>query len=72
MQFFKHESCGQCTPCRSGTDKIVRLLEAHETDRDLYDDLLIVMRDSSICGLGQAAGNCVEHLMKYFPEEFAK
>ena len=72
MQFFKHESCGQCTPCRSGTDKIVRLLEAHETDRDLYDDLLMVMRDSSICGLGQAAGNCVEHLMKHFPEEFAK
>lgn len=70
MQFFKHESCGQCTPCRSGTDKIVRLLEAHETDRDLYDDLLMVMRDSSICGLGQAAGNCVEHLMKHFPEEF--
>ena len=70
MQFFKHESCGQCTPCRSGTDKIVRLLEAQETDRDLYDDLLMVMRDSSICGLGQAAGNCVEHLMKHFPEEF--
>ncbi|MEM6666205.1 MAG: NAD(P)H-dependent oxidoreductase subunit E [Pseudomonadota bacterium] len=70
MRFFKHESCGQCTPCRSGTDKIVRMMEAREANPKLYDDLLMVMRDSSICGLGQAAGNCVKHLMKHFPEEF--
>ncbi|MEM9795866.1 MAG: NAD(P)H-dependent oxidoreductase subunit E [Pseudomonadota bacterium] len=70
MRFFRHESCGQCTPCRSGTDKMVRLLEMGETARDLYDDLLTVMGDSSICGLGQAAGNCVRHLMTHFPEEF--
>ncbi|MBS9718601.1 NAD(P)H-dependent oxidoreductase subunit E [Pseudohalocynthiibacter aestuariivivens] len=70
MRFFKHESCGQCTPCRSGTDKMVRMLEAREADRALYDDLLEVMGDSSICGLGQAAGNCVKHLMTHFPEEF--
>ena len=71
MRFFKHESCGQCTPCRSGTDKFVRMLEAREQNRELFDDLLAVMVDSSICGLGQAAGNCVKHLMKHFPEEFA-
>ncbi|MEM9394678.1 MAG: NADH-ubiquinone oxidoreductase-F iron-sulfur binding region domain-containing protein [Pseudomonadota bacterium] len=71
MRFFKHESCGQCTPCRSGTEKIVGLLEVREQNPELFDDLLTVMRDSSICGLGQAAGNCVAHLMKHFPEEFA-
>ncbi len=72
MRFFKHESCGQCTPCRSGTDKMVRMLEAQEQDAEMFDDLLTVMRDSSICGLGQAAGNCVTHLMQHFPEEFAQ
>ena len=72
MRFFKHESCGQCTPCRSGTDKMVRMLEAWEQDQSLYRDLLMVMGDSSICGLGQAAGNCVKHLIKHFPEEFAR
>ncbi|MEO1722415.1 MAG: NADH-ubiquinone oxidoreductase-F iron-sulfur binding region domain-containing protein [Pseudomonadota bacterium] len=71
MRFFRHESCGQCTPCRSGTDKFVRMLESREANPELFDDLLTVMRDSSICGLGQAAGNCVKHLMKHFPEEFA-
>ena len=70
MRFFKHESCGQCTPCRSGTDKMVRLLEAHDANPDLYDDLIEVMQGSSICGLGQAAGNCVRHLMQHFGEEF--
>ncbi|MEM8553489.1 MAG: NADH-ubiquinone oxidoreductase-F iron-sulfur binding region domain-containing protein [Pseudomonadota bacterium] len=70
MRFFRHESCGQCTPCRSGTDKMVRMLEARDTNAELYNDLLTVMGDSSICGLGQAAGNCVKHLMKHFPEEF--
>ncbi|MEM1430395.1 MAG: NADH-ubiquinone oxidoreductase-F iron-sulfur binding region domain-containing protein [Pseudomonadota bacterium] len=71
MRFFRHESCGQCTPCRSGTDKIVRMLEAREQNPELFDDLMMVMRDASICGLGQAASNCVRHLMKHFPEEFA-
>ena len=71
MRFFRHESCGQCTPCRSGTDKMVRMLEAREANPELFNDLLTVMGDSSICGLGQAAGNCVKHLMKHFPEEFA-
>ena len=69
MQFFKHESCGQCTPCRAGTDKMVRLLQETALDQPLIADLMQVMSDSSICGLGQAAGNCVAHLIKYFPEE---
>ena len=70
MRFFKHESCGQCTPCRSGTDKIIRLLEENNKELELYNALITVMSDSSICGLGQAAGNCVSHLIKYFPQEF--
>ncbi|MEO1720385.1 MAG: NAD(P)H-dependent oxidoreductase subunit E [Pseudomonadota bacterium] len=70
MRFFRHESCGQCTPCRAGTDKMVRLLEGNIADTQLYADLIEVMGDSSICGLGQAAGNCVRHLMQHFPEEF--
>jgi formate dehydrogenase len=70
MRFFRHESCGQCTPCRSGTAQMVRMLEARQADPELYNDLMTVMRDSSICGLGQAASNCVAHLMKHFPREF--
>lgn len=72
MRFFKHESCGQCTPCRAGTDKMVRMLDDPGTDHQLYKDLMQVMGDSSICGLGQAAANCVKHLMEYFPSEMAK
>ncbi|MEL6584130.1 MAG: NADH-ubiquinone oxidoreductase-F iron-sulfur binding region domain-containing protein [Pseudomonadota bacterium] len=72
MRFFRHESCGQCTPCRQGTAKMVQMLEMGSAERALYDDLLMVMGDSSICGLGQAAGNCVKHLMRYFPEEFSQ
>ena len=70
MRFFKHESCGQCTPCRSGTDKMIRLLEENNKELELYYALITVMSDSSICGLGQAASNCVSHLIKHFPQEF--
>jgi formate dehydrogenase len=69
IDFFRHESCGQCTPCRAGTEKLSMLLKA--PDRPLMEDVMLVMRDSSICGLGQAAGNPVAHLMTYFPEELA-
>lgn len=69
MRFFKHESCGQCSPCRSGTDKMVGMLQDPASDHTLYKDLMTVMTDSSICGLGQAAANCVRHLIKYFPED---
>jgi len=71
MRFFKHESCGQCTPCRSGTDKMVGMLQDTATDHALYEDLMKVMGDSSICGLGQTAANCVRHLIKYFPEDMS-
>ena len=69
IKFFKHESCGQCTPCRNGTEKLIALLSNRSKDINLYNDLMLVMTDSSICGLGQAATNCLKHLLKYFPED---
>ena len=71
MCFFAHESCGQCTPCRAGTARMVELLSAEVPDQPLMGELQQVMADASICGLGQAAANCVVHLMRYFPEEMA-
>ncbi len=71
MRFFARESCGQCTPCRAGTDKIVRILQENSPDQGLLSELKLVMSDSSICGLGQAAANSVAHLIEYFPEELA-
>ncbi|AXS38958.1 NADH-ubiquinone oxidoreductase-F iron-sulfur binding region domain-containing protein [Breoghania sp. L-A4] len=69
MRFFKHESCGQCTPCRSGTEKMVDLLASGNWDKDLIHDLEQVMRDASICGLGQAASNPVRTVMTFFAKE---
>ena len=69
MRFFKHESCGQCTPCRVGTDKALALIEQPKWDIPLLEDLSFVMRDASICGLGQAAPNPVDCVIKYFPHE---
>lgn len=68
-RFFAHESCGQCTPCRVGTRKAVRLLDAPRWDRPLLQDLAQVMADGSICGLGQAAMNPVLSLLRHFPED---
>ena len=70
MRFFADESCGQCTPCRCGTDKAVRLMERPEWDAPLLTELGAVMRDASICGLGQAAPNPLLCALRYFPEEF--
>jgi len=69
MRFFKHESCGQCTPCRSGTAKASALIDKPRWDVELLADLSTVMRDASICGLGQAAPNPVDCVVKYFPHE---
>lgn len=69
LEFFKHESCGQCTPCRGGTEKIVALLKEPQPDEETIGDIEQVMRDASICGLGQAAPNPVTHLFKYFRED---
>ena len=72
MRFFAHESCGQCTPCRVGTAKAVRLMQAATWDNDTLEDLNQVMTDASICGLGQAAPNPVRCVQKYFPQEIAE
>ncbi|MDP3759341.1 MAG: NADH-ubiquinone oxidoreductase-F iron-sulfur binding region domain-containing protein [Ramlibacter sp.] len=69
MRFFAHESCGQCTPCRVGTAKAAKLMEAPRWDNATLEDLNIVMADASICGLGQAAPNPVRCVQKYFPHE---
>ncbi len=69
MHFFAHESCGQCTPCRAGTEKMTGLLRADKADPEAVEDLCQVMADASICGLGQAAPNPVLCLRRYFPEE---
>ena len=71
MRFFKHESCGQCTPCRNGTAKALALIEQPHWDLALLADLSAVMRDASICGLGQAAPNPVDCVVKYFAHELA-
>ncbi len=71
MDFFKHESCGQCTPCRVGTAKAAELIKKPKWDVGLLEDLSLVMRDSSICGLGQAAPNPIDCVVKYFPHELA-
>ena len=69
MHFFEHESCGQCTPCRVGTAKAARLMQAPVWDNDTLEDLNQVMVDASICGLGQAAPNPVRCVQTYFPQE---
>lgn len=69
MNFFKHESCGQCTPCRVGTAKALKLMEQGEWDTDLMAELSNVMMDASICGLGQAAPNPMNSVIAYFPNE---
>ena len=70
MKFFEDESCGQCTPCRSGTQKARMLMENGVWDTDLLGELAQCMRDASICGLGQAASNPVSTVIKYFPDLF--
>jgi len=69
MRFFEDESCGQCTPCRAGTEKAVKLMQAGAWDAGLLTELSQAMRDASICGLGQAAPNPMDSVLKYFPDE---
>ncbi|HET7731322.1 MAG TPA: NAD(P)H-dependent oxidoreductase subunit E [Usitatibacter sp.] len=69
MQFFAHESCGQCTPCRAGTVKAAKLMEAPKWDRELLEELSVAMADASICGLGQAAPNPIRMVVKHFSHE---
>ncbi len=69
MKFFEDESCGQCTPCRNGTEKAVKLMSSPNWDGDLLEELSQVMADASICGLGQAAPNPLRSVIKFFPED---
>ena len=71
MRFFEDESCGQCTPCRVGTAKAAKLMEAPRWDNATLADLGQVMGDASICGLGQAAPNPIRCVQKYFAHEIA-
>ncbi|MFZ0764618.1 MAG: NADH-ubiquinone oxidoreductase-F iron-sulfur binding region domain-containing protein [Bradyrhizobium sp.] len=70
MKFFEDESCGQCTPCRVGTEKAALLMQRPVWNQELLGELSQAMRDASICGLGQAASNPLTSVIKYFPDEF--
>src|SRR6202163_621715 len=72
MRFFEDESCGQCTPCRVGTEKAVKLMANGAWDEALLNELSAAMRDASLCGLGQAASNPVASVFRYFPEDLGK
>jgi formate dehydrogenase len=72
MKFFEDESCGQCTPCRVGTEKAAKLMQKGPWDLELLNELSVLMRDASICGLGQAAPNPLQSVMKYFPDDLTK
>ena len=69
LKFFEDESCGQCTPCRVGCEKAVKLMEADKWDAELLEDLCQAMGDASICGLGQAAPNPIRLTLKHFAGE---
>ncbi|HKK86497.1 MAG TPA: NAD(P)H-dependent oxidoreductase subunit E [Roseovarius sp.] len=69
LRFFEDESCGQCTPCRAGCEKAVKLMQADVWDQPLLEELCQAMADASICGLGQAAPNPIRLTMKHFPDE---
>jgi NADH:ubiquinone oxidoreductase subunit F (NADH-binding)/NADH:ubiquinone oxidoreductase subunit E len=69
LKFFEDESCGQCTPCRVGCEKAVKLMQKDKWDQALLEELSVAMIDASICGLGQAAPNPIRSVMKHFPDE---
>src|SRR5207244_3539219 len=72
MRFFEDESCGQCKPCRVGTEKAVKLMANAVWDEPLLNELSTGMRDASICGLGQAAPNPLASVLRYFREDLGK
>ena len=72
MRFFEDESCGQCTPCRVGTEKAIKLMARGPWNEDMLTDLSSVMRDASICGLGQAAPNPLLSVLKYFRDDLTR
>jgi NADH:ubiquinone oxidoreductase subunit F (NADH-binding) len=72
LRFFADESCGQCTPCRVGTEKAVQLMADDKWDAAVMTELAQAMRDASICGLGQAAPNPLLSVFRYFPEDLKR
>lgn len=78
MEFFDHESCGKCTPCREGNRHIIRILdkftkgEGTERDLELLKEIAMVMKQASLCGLGQAAPTALLTTLKYFEDEYKK
>ena len=71
LKFFEEESCGQCTPCRSGTEKTVKLMQEKIWNKNKLSDLSEVMSQASICGLGQAATNPLNSVLRYFEKEIS-
>ena len=69
LRFFEDESCGQCTPCRVGCEKTVKLMQADAWNQPLLEELCTAMADASICGLGQAAPNPIRLTIKHFADE---
>jgi formate dehydrogenase len=69
LRFFENESCGQCTPCRVGCEKAVKLMERDQWDGDLLEELCRAMADASICGLGQAAPNPIRSVLTFFAQK---
>ena len=69
LKFFQDESCGQCTPCRVGTEKTVKIMQEKIWNKEKLQDLSEVMSEASICGLGQAASNPLRSIIKYFGKE---
>lgn len=69
LKFFEDESCGQCTPCRVGCEKAVKLMSKDKWDQNLLEELSVAMVDASICGLGQAAPNPIRMVIKHFNDE---
>ena len=70
-KFFEEESCGQCTPCRAGTEKTVKLMKEKIWNKEKLADLSEVMSQASICGLGQAATNPLNSVLKFFSKEIS-
>jgi formate dehydrogenase len=69
LRFFEDESCGQCTPCRVGCEKAVKLLQEPKWNAELLEEICAAMGDASICGLGQAASNPIRLTLRHFPDE---
>jgi bidirectional [NiFe] hydrogenase diaphorase subunit len=76
MEFCMSESCGKCIPCRAGTQQMLGLLEkitsgeGTAADLTLLQELCDLVRNTSLCGLGQSAPTPVITTMQYFPEEY--